>query len=266
LKKKILLSIFLAVIILLSIGGVALATEQTLTLESKDSTNWDDEGSQVDHGTLTYWDYGSTFNYDLMVYDMPDADYSLIYYADPWPGSDSILITDVTVTDGAAQTSGSTNTGNLVNAKIWLVTADDYSEGMTSWHPGDYLFENNLISYTQGEMPVWDNDQIPDQFDSTSDQIVVGSEANWEAYNWVDSTTYPQVLADAVDFEWAGYRIQIPAGTEITNPYSNDVSHFFYENGRFSLSYLNFSQPVTFTENSAIIKFTAVVAGQPVIE
>ena len=254
---------------LLSIGGVALAAEQTLTLESKDPGDWSNEESQVDHGTLTYNDLAPTFDYNLMLYGMTDADYSMIYYADPWPGSGSILITDVTVTDGDAQVSGSVATGSLVDAKIWIVLADDYSDGMVAWSPLSYLFENNLITYTEGAIPTPPVPQaeLPDQFDGSYGQFVVGSFNSWSTYDWVNPTANPQVLNEDIDYTWTAgsktYNIQIPAGTEVTIPYWHDVSSLLYDDGKFAPSYMNFSQLVTFNKDGTVIKFTSIVGGLP---
>lgn len=113
----------------------------------------------------------------------PNTDYSLIYYADPWPGN------GLTGLAGALIASGTTNRGGNIHlggcedletdlphsddanasftsppcagypcpgAKIWLVLSDDYhatQPKMIAWNPADYLFEYELISYTDTDAP-----------------------------------------------------------------------------------------------------------------
>jgi hypothetical protein len=115
---------------------------------------------------------------------VPDTDYTLIYYPDPWPGNNLICLgtaksnragnlqirgeKEILVDDGsgvlvksglpasydanynAAESSGA------VGAKIWLVRSDDVQcvevdSMMINWTPQDYLFEGNLIVYQYSE-------------------------------------------------------------------------------------------------------------------
>ena len=112
---------------------------------------------------------GSEFEYLFNGHRLdPSTDYSLIYYADDWPGNNP----------GALIAAGTTNRGGNLHlagsvelnmdlpdpadanypsgAKIWLVLSDDYNVGMaklTAWNPGEYLFENNLITYYDTDIP-----------------------------------------------------------------------------------------------------------------
>jgi len=92
--------------------------------------------------------------------------YSLIYYADPWPGNNPGAWIAAGTSDGSGNIvlSGSTDLGidlpdladanYLDGAKIWLVLSSDYNSNtastgpMTGWNPTEYLFEHNLITYT----------------------------------------------------------------------------------------------------------------------
>jgi len=111
---------------------------------------------------------------------VPNTDYTLIYYPDPWPGENLICLGSRTSNDaGNLQINGSVDipTGlpvpedenyspkspsGAVGAKIWLVRSDDVHCGgvltsaatteettaqMIGWTPQDYLFEGNLIIY-----------------------------------------------------------------------------------------------------------------------
>lgn len=113
------------------------------------------------YGDLSYNMKGPEFVYDFTAQDLsPNTPYSLIYYADPWPGSNGTLI----------DTMNSDNTGKITKsnsvelnmdlpvsadanspegAKIWLVPSSDYDSGtksLTAWNPGSYLFETGLIT------------------------------------------------------------------------------------------------------------------------
>jgi len=121
----------------------------------------------------------------------PSTDYSLVYYADfdprftNWGGNNPGALITTAITDGSGDISksSSTNLGmdlpsspdwnidpdpdycDCANghddydycsgAKIWLVPSSDYDEsGQTiypSWNPDTYLFETDLITYTESE-------------------------------------------------------------------------------------------------------------------
>ena len=116
---------------------------------------------------------------------VPNTDYTLVYYPDPWPGENLICLGSRTSNDaGNLQINGSLDipTGlpvpedenyspkspsGAVGAKIWLVRAADVDcvgipaadettgesavpavpPQMIGWTPQDYLFEGNLITY-----------------------------------------------------------------------------------------------------------------------
>ena len=119
-------------------------------------------------GKLKYNLEGSTFDFMFNGHGLEvDTGYSLIYYADPWPGNNP----------GALIASGSSNEwgdihlmgsndlnmdlpdGDDANqedgAKIWLVLSDDYDAiecEMTGWNPAEYLFEYDLITYNDTQV------------------------------------------------------------------------------------------------------------------
>jgi hypothetical protein len=114
-------------------------------------------------GTLHYSTYGDEFEFKFNGHDytndengiLVDTSYTLIYYPDPWPGTGLIKLGEGTshlcYLDNPyvmIQIVGSCDTGDLENAKIWLVLSDDLGEDkMTGWNPAKYLFENELINF-----------------------------------------------------------------------------------------------------------------------
>ena len=109
------------------------------------------------------WSDGNTFAYTLNAQGLQaNTAYSLIYYADGWPGNNpgAFIGSGTSLGNGNLALSGSPELGmsmpkspdgNLaVGAKIWLVLTSDYNSGslstgpMTAWNPGSYLFEGNV--------------------------------------------------------------------------------------------------------------------------
>lgn len=111
---------------------------------------------------------------------VPDTDYTLIYYPDPWPGEHLICLGNGTSNQGGnLQINGgveilvdeapsglpikydgnykpASDTSGAVGAKIWLVRSADVdcssdTPKMIGWTPQDYLFEGNLIVYQYSE-------------------------------------------------------------------------------------------------------------------
>jgi len=150
----------------------------TLELSSKDA-NWDVTSDMKAY--LTYELVSPEFNYDLTATGlMPNTEYSLIYYADKpdrfveWGGNNpgKLISTFATDENGSYTGSNSVNLGmnlpspndanideynycdsdgyTLCNgAKLWIVPSSDYTEpALTAWNPNTYLFETNLITYS----------------------------------------------------------------------------------------------------------------------
>ena len=145
----------------------------SLVLENKSGApDWQIKGGDEIQGTLTYNLTSPTFDYKFEATGLTGStDYSLIYYADPWPGDGvthdtGVLIAKFTAASGIIpSTSGSINLGmdlpqwpsdqnHPEGAKLWLVPSSDYSTvtpgvkgHMTAWNPANYLFETALITY-----------------------------------------------------------------------------------------------------------------------
>lgn len=151
--------------------SVPLAVEvidpPVLMLYEKDSS-WDIvEGGA--YGVMDYNFQGPTFDFYFEGYDLAaTTDYSLIYYADPWPGDHPGALLGTGTSDGSGYVtiSGSINFGGHLpdpaddnypdGAKIWLVLSSHYNSTeceMTGWAPTQYLFEHNLINYYDTDAP-----------------------------------------------------------------------------------------------------------------
>ncbi len=130
-----------------------------LYLYEKDASTWEivENGAW---GKMTYNLSGETF--DLVFNGKGlDAreDYSLIYYADPWPGTGgALLASGIANNGGNLNLKASEDVGNIPvdedankdGGKIWLVLTADYDADagkMTAWNPTKYLFENALITF-----------------------------------------------------------------------------------------------------------------------
>ena len=166
--KTITFLVIAAVVVSTAVVGIAMAAKEGqagksnvahLYLYEKNAT-WEivDGGAW---GKMKYNLEGPEFEFVFNGHGLePNTEYTLIYYADPWPG-----------TGGCDIASGTSNAGGNINladsvdigtipvdaddndeAKIWLVLAGDYNAGddkMSGWNPTEYLFENNLITYTK---------------------------------------------------------------------------------------------------------------------
>jgi hypothetical protein len=116
------------------------------------------------YGELKYNTKGPTFDYTFKAYKLTaTTQYSLIYYADPWPGNHPGALIATFTTDGSGNivsTSGSVELNMDLpapgdanypgGAKIWLVPSSDYeaaTKSMIAWNPDSYLFEFSLIKY-----------------------------------------------------------------------------------------------------------------------
>jgi len=135
----------------------------TLALNNKDTAWVEIDGDGIE-GTLVFQTMKLNFDYTLDAMGLiPETEYSLIYYADPWAGNHpGALIGTFTSDDcGIISASDNINLGmnlpqeeddnHLLGAKLWLVLADDYDEvthEMTNWNMGDYLFEHELVAYS----------------------------------------------------------------------------------------------------------------------
>lgn len=118
-------------------------------------------------GKLKYNPEGSTFDFVFNGHGLEaDTEYSLIYYADPWPGDNGALIASGTSNEssdihlmGSRELNMDLPDPSDANypdgAKIWLVLSSDYDavgHKMTDWNPDEYLFEHALITYDDIEI------------------------------------------------------------------------------------------------------------------
>lgn len=136
-----------------------------IQLVKRDPTTWAELSGPS--GTLTYEVEAAAFNYDLSVSGLPvSTNYSLVYYADPFPGNHpGKLIADYT-SDGSGNIIVNNQSVDLsldlpnladanhpAGAKIWLVPSSDYSGNqLNAWNPASYLFDKGLVNYNDTEV------------------------------------------------------------------------------------------------------------------
>lgn len=138
----------------------------SISLENKDTAgDWNIIDDDDIFGTLVYVTSGPTFDYTLTAQGLqPNTNYSLIYYADPWPGNNPGKFIGLHTTDssGVINGAGSPNLNMDLpsspdpnpGAKIWLVPSSDYNgvDALTDWNPANYLFEYNTITYNDTDI------------------------------------------------------------------------------------------------------------------
>ena len=131
-----------------------------LLLYEKDPVTWEIKLDEA-RGNLKYNLAGPLFEYEFYGFDLLlDTEYSLIYYIDPWEEPNVLIKSGFTDLDGEIYLYGSLNLNRdlpYINddnhpegAKIWLIPSSDYNSVTNlfeDWNPGEYLFENNLITY-----------------------------------------------------------------------------------------------------------------------
>jgi len=133
-----------------------------LYLYEKDPGTWEivEDGAW---GKMKYNLAGSTFDFVFNGHGLEsNTEYTLIYYADPWPGNHpgALIASGTTNDEGDIHIMGSAElTMDLPDsvdanypggAKIWLVLSSDYdatNKKMVAWDPTEYLFEHNLITF-----------------------------------------------------------------------------------------------------------------------
>lgn len=140
-----------------------------LVLENKDP-NWNRILNDGIFGVLTWAGNGDTFNFSLVAHKLvPSKEYSLIYYADPYPGNFPGYWFGNATANGSGDLVMSGNPDihmnlptapdtNTPGAKIWLIPSSAYNTGTKSvivWpFANDWLFESNLIQYTDTSSPI----------------------------------------------------------------------------------------------------------------
>jgi hypothetical protein len=103
-------------------------------------------------GKMTYSLSGPEFSFVFNGHKLePGTAYTLIYYPDDWPNI--LCLGEGTANRGGnINIKGSVATGDLTEAKIWLVLSADVdceAEKMTAWNPSGYLFEYAVIDYEE---------------------------------------------------------------------------------------------------------------------
>jgi len=139
-----------------------------LSLENKYGEGWFVTTDNT-YGTLEFNPAAATFDFTLTATGLtPGISYSLIYYADGWPGNHpgALIWSGLTNGSGDISYSGSINLSmdlptapdtNALGAKIWLIPSSAYSVGtnsVTTWpYDQSWLFEYNLIQYNDTDIP-----------------------------------------------------------------------------------------------------------------
>jgi hypothetical protein len=136
----------------------------TLCLYEKDA-NWDIVPGGA-CGTMVYNESGDMLDLDLSACGLQAGkDYTLIYYPDPWPGNGLMCLGSETADAAGCLTidPGPQNTGDLPiagdtnpGAKIWLVLSADVdcpNAKMIGWNQSDYLYEYDLITFDDTDVP-----------------------------------------------------------------------------------------------------------------
>ena len=113
-------------------------------------------------GLLTWTGDANEFNYTLTAQGLPiNTPYSLIYYADGWPGNNPGALIGAHSTDGSGVINSVGNVVDLgidlpmpadgnyaIGAKIWLIPSSAYdssTKSVIAWPPDDtWLFEGNV--------------------------------------------------------------------------------------------------------------------------
>jgi len=152
----------------------------TLILDNKDGTTWQ-RIADSKYGVFTYNSSGDTLNWSLAVTGLgtTPTDYSLIYFADPYPGSNpgALIWSGTSTSVGRIDVAMSTDLGmdlptapdsNMLvshvgapdlyttplGAKIWLIPSAYYNattKSVTTWNAtveASILYETDLILYT----------------------------------------------------------------------------------------------------------------------
>ena len=140
-----------------------------LYLYEKDPLTWDivEDGAW---GKMKYNLSGEMFEFVFNGHGLEaGSDYTLIYYPDLWPGNGLICLGS-----GVANKGGNVHIAESCDidflpvvlddnfpdgSKIWLVLSDDVdcdAQNMIGWNPTEYLFEDDLIQFNEGEQFISD--------------------------------------------------------------------------------------------------------------
>jgi len=219
-KKRILrISLALTVIVALCMGTTATASspyDTKLVLENKDAS-WNEINGDGIKGVLWFGSSSYEFKYQFFAKGLAaDTDYSLIYYADPWPGDNGAVIANFTSNGSGRIPKWQTGSVELytslpcalddnypTGAKIWLVPTSFLTAGdmpMLGWNRAAMLFERNLITYTDTSPLV----RADDAFD-------VGVRFGFDSTRYIGGALAGSIEASG-EYNNAQYMLYIPAG------------------------------------------------------
>ena len=137
----------------------------TLSLVEKDSITWEPVANGA-NGVLTFKTAAEVFEYTFSATGLnASTDYSLIYYADPWPGNNpgKLIVSGTTDGNGGLAMSGipdlmmdlpDSNDANYpVGAKVWLVPTSNLTGDQLSWtNLGQFLFDLTMVNYDDTDL------------------------------------------------------------------------------------------------------------------
>ena len=171
-KNRILVPTILAVVVFTVFAPIAVngyfGTTREFYLVQKDPSTW----QPVEGGAKARIRYNckhEMFCFNIFAYRLePYEEYSLIYYADPWPGDNpGAHLGTWTASSLGVIYDGCTVELNMDlphpddanypgGAKLWLVLTSDYNvclHRMIAWNPTEYLFETQLVTYDDTGVP-----------------------------------------------------------------------------------------------------------------
>ena len=156
-----------------------------LYLYEKDPISWNitENGSW---GKMKYELSGETFDFVFNGHNLtPFENYTLIYYPNPWPGDGLICLgSDMVCEEGNVHIAEKVNTGSLPlksddnyenGSKIWLVLSSDVDcdlQKMIGWTPESYLFEYELIEFTDTDERSYETEGVDDEPKESEDDDV----------------------------------------------------------------------------------------------
>ena len=176
-KQLLILALLIVTLVIPASVQGAVTYDSTLTLDNKDAAWARITDGKL--GTLQYNASGATFSYSFTATELePSIAYSLIYYANPYPGNfpGKLIGTGTAGTDGALTITGTPNLNmnlptppdsnmlvdhsgapdyyaHAFGAKIWLVPSTCYDgTKITAWTPARFLLEIDLITYTDTDL------------------------------------------------------------------------------------------------------------------
>jgi len=299
LKKKLIISLMVALVMVLVPSSVAFAYDSKLVLENKDSDTWEVEKGDGVRGVMWYDSAGSDFSYSLKAKGLEaNEPYSLIYYADPWAGDNPGALIAEGTTNSKGKLKKKDNTGEVDlgmslphpddanypdGAKIWLVPSDCYdadTNTVTSWQPSRFLFETELITYER----TTPSPEAYNRYKGLSGVfwVEVLNYSGFDTFKWDDWNSPDRVLAEDVI---ASNRVNgtictlyIPEGTHLSFPgrpstlvtnlfvEQDDGGEVYFEPGNMDFSQ-QCSMQLIYPDGTVVVtNFSQIRDGQPVIE